>query len=413
VQRLLDTRATTLALARPLGIEDQAAQAHEDASPTKWHLAHTSWFFETFVLLPFVPGYRSFDPRFAYCFNSYYESQGDRQPRALRGLLSRPTAAEVRAYRTHVDEGLSLLSESGRADAPDVAQRLELGIAHEMQHQELILTDILALFALGPWRPAYRQAACRREHQEAPDSAFVAYAGGLVEIGAVGAGFAFDNELPRHKAVLEPFALADRLVTNGEWLAFMADGGYGDPRLWLSDGWRIVQGDGWHAPLYWEERDGVWLQMTLCGLQAVEPAAPVCHVSYYEADAFARWAGMRLPTEAEWESAAGGLPVEGNMLAQGALRPLPAPRLDGVAQIYGDVWQWTQSAYSAYPGFRPAAGALGEYNGKFMCNQMVLRGTSCVTPDQQARASYRNFFYPHQRWQFSGLRLARDARIPR
>jgi len=412
-ERLFQTRARTSALAEPLGIEDQAAQAHEDASPTKWHLAHTSWFFETFVLEPFLPGYRIFDDRFAYCFNSYYEAQGERWPRPLRGLLTRPTSVEVQAYRCHVDEALHRLSEIGRTEEPEIAARLELGIAHEMQHQELILTDILALFALEPLRPAYRDGLVLREHREARDPAFVSYEGGLREIGADGRGFAFDNELPRHRVFIEPFALADRLVTNGEWLAFMEDGGYRDARLWLSDGWRIVQGDGGRAPLYWEERDGGWLQMTLLGLQAVDPAAPVCHVSYYEADAFARWAGKRLPTEIEWECATANLPVCGNMLGQAALRPLPAPRRDGVAQMFGDVWQWTQSAYSPYPGFRPTAGALGEYNGKFMCNQMVLRGASCVTPDAQARATYRNFFYPHQRWQFSGLRLAQDACIPR
>jgi formylglycine-generating enzyme required for sulfatase activity len=449
-QRLFATRRRTQELANPLGVEDQAAQAHEDASPTKWHLAHTSWFFETFVLLPFLPGYRIFDERFNYCFNSYYEAQGDRQPRPLRGLLTRPTLHEVRAYRSHVDEALHCLSDKGHADEPEIAARLELGIAHEMQHQELILTDILALFASSPLRPAYREGShskssastppvslretpspggegsaysqrspdpvvdpVLREHHEPSGPTYTVFEEGLCEIGADGSGFAFDNERPRHKTFLDPFALADRLVTNGEWLAFIADGVYGEPRLWLSDGWRCVQGEGWHAPLYWEARDGVWLQMTLLGLQPVDPAAPVCHVSYYEADAFARWAGRRLPSEAEWEIAAAGLPARGNMLGHGALRPLPAPRQAGLTQIFGDAWQWTASAYCPYPGFRPAAGALGEYNGKFMCNQMVLRGASCVTPDAQARATYRNFFYPHQRWQFSGLRLAQDACIPR
>ncbi len=412
-QRLLDTRATTLALAAPLGVEDQAAQAHEDASPTKWHLAHTSWFFETFVLKPFLPGYRIFDPRFNYCFNSYYEAQGERQPRPLRGLLTRPTLSDVRAYRAHVDEGLLRLSEIGRTEEPEIAEKLELGIAHEMQHQELILTDILALLALNPLRPAYRDGPSLREHHAARDPIFLSFEGGLHEIGACGPTFSFDNESPRHKVFLEPFALAERLVTNGEWLAFIEDGAYRDPRLWLSDGWRTALQEGWLAPLYWEERGGTWLQMTLWGLQALDPAAPVCHVSYYEADAFARWAGKRLPTEAEWEIAAQSLRVEGNMLGHGALRPLPAtentgPRQGGLSQMFGDAWQWTQSAYSPYPGFRSTAGALGEYNGKFMCNQMVLRGASCVTPDAQARATYRNFFYPHQRWQLCGLRLARD-----
>ncbi len=412
-QRLLETRGLTLVLAAPLGVEDQAAQAHEDASPTKWHLAHTSWFFETFVLLPFLPGYRIFDERFAYCFNSYYEAQGERQPRPLRGLLTRPTASDVQAYRAHVDEALHRLSGIGRMEELDIAEKLEVGIAHEMQHQELILTDILALFASSPLRPAYRDAPCLREHHAARDPLFLSFEGGLHEIGAEGSGFAFDNESPRHKVFLEPFALADRLVTNGEWLAFIEDGAYRDPRLWLSDGWQTVLQEGWHAPLYWEERDGLWLQMTLLGSRPVEVATPVCHVSFYEADAFARWAGKRLPIEVEWECAVANVPVSGNMLGHGALRPLPAtanpgPGQGGLTQMFGDAWQWTQSAYSPYPGYRPAAGALGEYNGKFMCNQMVLRGASCVTPDAQARATYRNFFYPHQRWQFSGLRLARD-----
>lgn len=407
-QRLFETRAMTLALAEPLGVEDQVAQAHADASPTKWHLAHTSWFFETFVLHPFLPGYRTFDERFAYCFNSYYEAEGARQPRPSRGLLTRPTSSEVRAYRAHVDEALRDLSEIGRTEESEMAARLELGIAHEMQHQELILTDILALFALEPLRPAYRDGPVLLEHREPRDPTFVAFEGGLVEVGAEGEAFCFDNEQPRHRVFLRPFALADQLVTNGEWLAFMADGGYRDPRLWLSDGWQFIGNEAWRAPLYWEERDGVWLQMTLFGLQAVDPAAPVCHVSFYEADAFARWAGKRLPSEAEWEIAARELSVEGNMLGFDALRPLPASLGQGITQMFGDVWEWTGSTYSPYPGFRPAAGALGEYNGKFMCNQMVLRGASCVTPDPQARATYRNFFYPHQRWQFSGLRLARD-----
>jgi ergothioneine biosynthesis protein EgtB len=407
-QRLLDTRARTKELACPLGVEDQCAQANEDASPTKWHLAHTTWFFETFILLPFLPGYRTFDDRYNYCFNSYYEAEGERQPRPLRGLLTRPTLPEVQAYRAHVDDALRRLSGLGRVEEAAIAEKLELGIAHEMQHQELILTDILALFAANPLRPAYRDTTLLRAHHEARAAAFLPHEGGLREIGADGSGFSFDNERPRHEAFLEPFALADRLVTNGEWLAFIEDGGYRDPRLWLSDGWRKVEERHWRAPLYWEERDGTWLQMTLFGLQAVDPAAPVCHVSFYEADAFARWAGERLPTEAEWEIAATSLPVCGNMLGEDTLRPLPAPRHDGITQMFGDVWEWTASAYSPYSGFRPAAGALGEYNGKFMCNQMVLRGASCVTPNAQARATYRNFFYPDQRWQFSGLRLARD-----
>lgn len=407
--RLFRTRGRSLDLAAPLGIEDQAAQANEDASPTKWHLAHVTWFFETFVLASYLPNYKIFDQRFNYCFNSYYEAQGPRQPRAMRGLLTRPTCFEVRAYRAYVDEALQLLFSRGVADDEEVARRIEIGVNHEQQHQELLLTDILSLFALNPLRPAYRDGAPLRAHLQPPALTWTGFAGGRRAIGHAGEGFAFDNEAPRHEVLLRPFKLADRLVTNSEWLDFIADGGYRSPALWLSDGWARIKGDGWRAPLYWEERDGQWLQMTLWGLQAIDRAAPVCHVSFYEAEAFARWAGKRLPTEFEWEAAAAQVPVCGNLLDSGALRPLAAPPGEGLRQMFGDVWQWTQSAYSPFPGYRPAVGALGEYNGKFMCGQMVLRGASCATPDEQARATYRNFFYPHQRWQFCGLRLADEA----
>ena len=406
---LFRTRAQTQALAAPLGVEDQLAQANEDASPTKWHLAHTTWFFETFVLQPYLPGYRVFDPRFNYCFNSYYEAQGERQPRALRGLLTRPTLPEVTAYRAHVDAALEALF-AGAAHDDEAARRIEIGIHHEQQHQELLLTDILSLFALSPLRPAYRAAAAPPVSPCAPEpSKFLDFAGGIHAIGHAGAGFAFDNESPRHDVLLRPFKLADRKVANAEWLSFMQDGGYRTPALWLADGWARVVRDGWRAPLYWEERDGEWLAMSLAGVQSIDAAAPVCHVSYYEADAYARWAGKRLPTEFEWEAAAANLPVDGNMLDAGALRPLPAPPGGGLRQMFGDVWEWTQSAYAPYPGYRPGDGALGEYNGKFMISQQALRGASCVTPDAHARISYRNFFYPHQRWQFCGLRLADEA----
>jgi ergothioneine biosynthesis protein EgtB len=407
--RLFRTRGLSAALAAPLGIEDQAAQACEEASPTKWHLAHTTWFFETFVLAPFSPGYALFDERFNFCFNSYYEAQGDRQPRPKRGLLTRPTCFEVRAYRAHVDDGLRSLFAHGFPEETEIAERIELGINHEQQHQELILTDILSLFAQNPLRPAYRSGAPLREHREPGALTWSTFPGGFQAIGHAGPGFSFDNETPRHQVYLRPFTLADRLITNAEWLAFIDEGGYDTASLWLSDGWSAVKQGQWRAPLYWECRDGQWMQMTLWGLQTLDRAAPVSHLSYYEAEAFARWAGRRLPTEFEWEAAACALPLRGNLLDAGRLRPVAAPRTGGLTQMFGDVWEWTQSAYMPYPGYRAASGALGEYNGKFMCSQMVLRGASCATPSDHARATYRNFFYPHQRWQFSGLRLAGEA----
>jgi ergothioneine biosynthesis protein EgtB len=414
--RLLDTRRLSHELAAPLSAEDMTVQAMDDASPTKWHLAHATWFFETFILAKHLPGYRPFDPTFNYCFNSYYESQGPRQPRPKRGVLTRPTAERVMAYRAHVDEGLAKLFAGGEPE-PEVARLIEVGINHEQQHQELLLTDILALFAANPLRPAYRArrprpAAAERNApgpNEFPSGIFIEFPGGIFKVGHDGTDFAWDNEAPRHEALLRPFRLADRLVTNGEWLAFMDDGGYSTPSLWLADGWGTVNREGWEAPLYWEQRDGECMTMSLEGLQPVERAAPVAHVSYFEADAFARWAGKRLPTEFEWEVAALGLPLTGNSLATKALRPLPAEAPTGrLRQMFGDVWEWTQSAYLPYPGYRPPAGALGEYNGKFMVSQQVLRGGSCATPAGHTRATYRNFFYPHQRWQFLGLRLAEE-----
>jgi dimethylhistidine N-methyltransferase len=403
-ERYRTVRAQTEALTRGLTPEDQLAQSMPDASPAKWHLAHVSWFFETFLLVPRLGGYRLFDTRFGYLFNSYYETVGARQPRPQRGLLTRPSLADVMAYRAHVDEGMGrLLADAGAELAPVV----ELGLAHEQQHQELILMDILHLFACSPLKPAY--APPRAPEADGPEPLrFIEVAGGLVEIGHAGEGFAFDNESPRHRVWLEPYRLADRLVTNAEWQAFMADGGYERPQFWLSDGWAAVQAEGWRAPLYWEETAEGWLAMTLHGLRPLEPAAPVAHVSYYEACAYAAWAGARLPTEAEWEHAAAGLPVVGRFLGSGRLDPRPAPAGEGLRQMFGDLWEFTASAYSPYPGFRPAAGAVGEYNGKFMAGQLVLRGGACVTPQGHVRASYRNFFYPHQRWMFSGVRLAKD-----
>jgi ergothioneine biosynthesis protein EgtB len=313
------------------------------------------------------------------------------------------------AYRAHVDEGLARLLASGAEAEPEVARLIEIGINHEQQHQELLLTDVLALFAANPLRSAYRKRGPRAAAAEPGAPGWIAFPGGIVHVGHDGTGFAWDNEAPRHEALVHPFRLADRLVSNGEWLDFMADGGYRTAALWLADGWATVDREGWEAPLYWEQREGEWLAMSLEGLQPVERAAPVAHVSYFEADAFARWVGKRLPTEFEWEVAAHGLPLTGNSLASRALRPLPAEAANGrPRQMFGDVWEWTQSAYLPYPGYRPPAGALGEYNGKFMVSQQVLRGGSCATPDGHTRATYRNFFYPHQRWQFMGLRLAEE-----
>jgi ergothioneine biosynthesis protein EgtB len=409
--RLLATRALSRRLADPLTPEDMTVQVMDDASPTKWHLAHVTWFFETFVLVPNVQGYRCFDAAFAYCFNSYYESQGPRQPRPKRGVLTRPSCAAVLEYRAHVDAALARLVESSAA-APgsEIARLLEVGIQHEQQHQELLLTDILALFAANPLRPAYRAPRPRRAVAAPDPLGYVEFPGGIYTIGHRGDGFAFDNEGPAHTVLLHPFRLADRLVTNAEWLQFMEDGGYRRASLWLADGWHMVQREAWEAPLYWERHGGTWLSMSLEGLLAIEPAAPVTHVSYYEADAYARWAGKRLPSEFEWEAAAQRAPVAGNGLGAQALRPLPAPPArGGLRQMFGDTWEWTQSAYLPYPGYRAPADALGEYNGKFMVSQHVLRGSSCATPDGHSRASYRNFFYPHQRWQFTGVRLASEA----
>lgn len=403
-------RQASLALAAPLSAEDCAVQSMPDASPVKWHLAHTTWFFETFVLEPHRPGYRPFEPSYRVLFNSYYHAVGDRHPRPERGLLTRPALEEVLAYRRHVDEAvLFLLAEEPVAAAVD--RLVELGLHHEQQHQELMLTDVKHLFSRNPLKPAYHArllsppAVARRPrwlHSE----------GRLDEVGHAGPGFCFDNELPRHRVWLDPFQIASHPVTNGEFIRFVEDGGYRRPDLWLAAGWDAVVARGWEAPAYWECRDGRWAAFTLHGQAPLEPDAPVCHVSFFEADAFARWANARLPTEAEWEVSARGGPEAGNFVESGALHPLPPAErpADGrLAQAFGDVWEWTRSDYGPYPGFRPAAGAVGEYNGKFMCNQYVLRGGSCVTPATHVRASYRNFFPPEARWQFSGFRLARDV----
>jgi ergothioneine biosynthesis protein EgtB len=399
-----EIRARTLALAAPLSVEDQMLQSMPDASPTKWHLAHTTWFFETLVLAPHAADYRVFDGGYAFLFNSYYESVGARLDRSLRGQLSRPSSAEVRAYREHVDAAVEAWLVRGDGSAPALAT-LELGLHHEQQHQELILTDVKHALGSHPMRPAYGRPLPPAAAPSAGDGArFRSFAEGVVEIGHDGDGFAFDNEAPRHRACLRPFALADRPVTCGEVLAFMADRGYERAELWLSEGWQHRQAQGWRAPLYWSEHDGRWTCYTLGGVRDIDPDEAVAHVSYFEADAFARWAGARLPTEEEWEHAARDAPVAGVFADSGRFHP------DRVAPgSFGNVWQWTRSPYGPYPGYRPPEGAVGEYNGKFMVNQMVLRGGSCMTPGGHVRATYRNFFPPAARWQASGIRLARDA----
>jgi ergothioneine biosynthesis protein EgtB len=399
-------RRATLALAAPLSPEDAMVQSMPDASPAKWHLAHTTWFFEAFVLSRVEAAYRPFHEKYAFLFNSYYEAVGPRQPRPERGHLSRPPLDEVLRYRAQVDERVARALAA--APGEDVLDVVELGLAHEEQHQELLLTDVKHAFHANPLRPAYAPPP-RGPGRRAPPLRFVAREGGGAEIGAPAAGFAFDNERPRHRVILAPHLVASRPVTCGEWLAFMEDGGYQRPALWLSDGWAAVQRHGWRAPLYWEARGPDWETFTLTGTRAVDSDEPVAHVSYFEADAYARWAGARLPAEAEWESVAAHAEPDGTFAEDGRFHPAPTRGRAGVAGLLGDVWEWTQSAYAPYPGFRPLSGALGEYNGKFMVSQLVLRGGSCATPRGHVRPTYRNFFYPDARWQFSGVRLARDA----
>jgi ergothioneine biosynthesis protein EgtB len=407
LNRFLAIRAFSETLAAPLSPEDQTIQSMPDVSPTKWHLAHTTWFFETFALKPFVAGYRAFDPTYHYLFNSYYEAEGPRHPRPQRGLLSRPGVAEILAYRHHVTQAMARALDRPEATNTPLGPIVELGLHHEQQHQELLLMDIKHVLSINPLRPAYR-ADLPRGAGRAPSLDWLAVEGGLVEIGHQDDSFAFDNEGPRHRVWLEPFRLASRLSTCGEYAAFIEEGGYRRPEFWLSAGWAIVQERDWRAPLYWEKRDGVWHVFTLGGLRAMNADEPVCHVSFYEAAAFAKWAGKRLPREAEWEHAAASAPLDGNTAERGALHPLAADGT-GLTQMFGDVWEWTASPYVAYPGFREPPGAIGEYNGKFMSNQMVLRGGCAVTPPGHVRATYRNFFPPDARWMFGGIRLAEDA----
>jgi ergothioneine biosynthesis protein EgtB len=401
LRRYRAVRARTAALAAPLSAEDCALQSMPDASPVKWHLAHTTWFFETFVVAPTLDAYELFDAAYRVLFNSYYQAVGPQHPRPERGMLSRPSLDDVLAYRAAVDDAMSACCERARGD-PALAARIELGLHHEEQHQELILTDVLHLLSRNPLRPAYETRG-EPPRVEATEGQWIRYRAGVANVGHVGTAFAFDNEMPRHRVWLEAFELASRPVTNAEYAAFIADGGYRRPELWLSLGWESLHAEGWTAPLYWTQVDGEWHAFTLHGFRRLDPNASVEHVSYFEADAYARWAGARLPTEFEWEAVAS----RGRDAA--ALDCWsPAARAGGTSLRHGDVWEWTSSAYAPYPGYRTAAGALGEYNGKFMCGQYVLRGGSHATPAAHARITYRNFFPPQARWQFSGLRLARD-----
>ncbi|HVA06758.1 MAG TPA: ergothioneine biosynthesis protein EgtB [Acidimicrobiales bacterium] len=399
-------RTTTERLAAPLSPEDQTVQSMPDVSPTKWHRAHVTWFFETFILSQYRDGYRCFDDDYAYIFNSYYEALGNRHPRHERGLISRPGIHEIARYREYVDEQMAnLMAGPLEKGLPEL---ITLGVHHEQQHQELLLMDIKHVLSCNPLRPQYLPDAAVSDGLAPPKADWTEHDGGTSEIGYTGAGFAFDNEYPRHPVYLSPFALADRPVTCGEWLSFMEDGGYSRPEFWLSDGWAVVMAQEWRAPLYWfnhPDDPGAWQHFTLSGVRPVDPDEPVCHVSYYEADAFAHWTGMRLPTEAEWETVAAATADGDNFLGDGPPHPRPAVSTNS---LFGDVWEWTSSAYSPYPGFRAAPGAVGEYNGKFMVSQYVLRGGSCATPVGHTRSSYRNFFPPGARWAFSGVRLARD-----
>lgn len=404
-------RQFTEHLASPLSPEDQQVQSMPDVSPTKWHRAHVTWFFETFLLMEHLEGYEPFDPEFQFLYNSYYEGVGARHARHERGLISRPTAERVGEYRRHVDTAMLELIDT--VDRDDVALRdlIILGLHHEQQHQELLLMDIKHVLSKNPTRPSYHTIDTA-DPQAATPLGWQRFEGGVVELGreADQAGFCFDNEEPRHRQYLEPFELGDRLVTNGDWLEFMAADGYHDHQHWLSAGWATVQAEGWEAPMYWEPTGTGWQMHTLHGFHPVVPDEPVCHLSYFEADAYARWAGARLPSECEWEHAATGATIEGNLATSGRFHPAPASVADGsLRQLFGDVWEWTSSSYGPYPGFTTAEGAVGEYNGKFMVNQYVLRGGCCATPGGHVRPTYRNFFPAHSRWMFSGLRLARST----
>ena len=406
-ERYAAVRSQTEKLCEPLETEDYVVSTMSDVSPTKWHLAHTSWFFETFVLAPFDASYVTPNPRYAFLFNSYYVQAGERHCRAQRGLVTRPTVAEVFEYRAHVDAAMQRLIDRIANDTEHPARPvIELGLHHEQQHQELMLTDIKHVFWMNPLRPAYR-AAVDGPRPAGDRTGWVSFPAGIYRIGHEGEGFSFDNESPAHRVFVDEFRMANRLVTNADYLAFIEDRGYHRPELWLSNGWATVRTSNWEAPIYWERTSDGWTEFTLAGQNPLQLQAPVTHVSFYEADAFARWAGARLPTEAEWEIAAANAPIDGPFVESENYHPAPASSHDGeLRQLYGDVWQWTASAYTAYPGYAPAAGAIGEYNGKWMCDQWVLRGASCATPRSHARLAYRNFFPSDARWQFMGIRLA-------
>jgi ergothioneine biosynthesis protein EgtB len=399
-------------LSKPLVTEDYVIQSMPDVSPTKWHLAHTTWFFETFILFKYLKDYNPINSRYSYLFNSYYIQAGERFIRGQRGLLSRPTVKEVFEYRKYVNNHMEkLLNNCDEETFNELTPLIEIGINHEQQHQELLLTDIKHVFSINPLYPVYAESLPSIV-KSVPKIEWVEFDGGVFEIGYTGEGFAYDNESPRHKKFLNPFYVGSRLVTNGEYIEFIEDGGYKKAELWLSDGWATVEKELWDSPLYWIKKDGEWWNFTLTGKCKVDPNKPVCHISHYEADAFARWAGSRLPTETEWEVASAGLPIEGNFVDNKNFHPIATPEnTNGVKlkQMFGDVWEWTSSAYLPYPGYKTLPGALGEYNGKFMSNQMVLRGGSCATSKSHIRKTYRNFFPPHSRWQFMGVRLAKDV----
>lgn len=408
-ERFRRTRQQSLAACKPLANEDFGLQAEAFTSPPKWHIAHTSWFFETFLLQPFLPNYQPLEAAYAVLFNSYYNGVGEQFPRPRRGLLSRPTVAQVMDYRQYIDENMEqLLARQQHPQRRQIEQRCRLGIEHEQQHQELFYTDLKYSLFCNPLLPVYSTASPAAPVAVANSPVWRSFSGGLVEIGYRGEDFAFDNEGPRHKVYLAPYALADRLVTNAQYQQFIDDAGYRRADLWLADGWSALQESAWQCPHYWVRNQGQWHEYTLHGLRELDPGQPVCHISAYEADAYARWAGCRLPTEAEWEHAAGTDQVSAQGAADGYFQPRAVSQTSAMCQLYSDCWQWTSSAYAPYTGFAAAAGAIGEYNGKFMCNQLVLRGGSCVSAEGHLRPSYRNFFYPGDRWQFSGVRLAKS-----